>query len=113
VVLNKQIYQYYYVLKEVKNAVSGVGWHCSIKQTTIFTNMDFWGTKTTERYDEYSKLTKEDCAEMVQTRKCLGSAMHCNNQFCESVDQLPKVDEYNYYWLQNHKSVYFTCEMFL
>lgn len=40
-VLNKQSDRYYYVLKELTYPVRGTGWHCSMKQTTIFTHMDF------------------------------------------------------------------------
>lgn len=111
-VLNKQSDRYYYVLKELTYPVSGTGWHCSMKQTTIFTHMDFWGWKSFETFTEHAKLSSDQCNTMVTEKKCLGLSMSCNGNFCSTSNVIPNGEDLTYYWLQSSKETFFSCEIY-
>ena len=75
----------YYVLSKLTNEVDGRGWFCSVTHRFASTHMS-WGLteQIFGQYQEHRELTKEDCAEMVRTKKCKQNSMTCANEYCSS-----------------------------
>ena len=78
--------KWFTVLDEQTNPVSGQGWECSIMKTTFLTYTNLLFQEVFNKYDERIEITKEDCMNMVQTKKCNNQHMECNKGYCQTVD---------------------------
>ncbi len=95
--------QYCYILEKDDMVIQGKAWKCSQKQTKISTYMDFIGTRTHEETTENVDLTRDDCMEMVRTRKCSLNHMNCSGNYCESSEKL------DYYWMHQISHLFEYC----
>ena len=102
--------QYYNVLIKDDMIINGFGWMCTKKQVIITTYMDFIGTKTREEETKINHLTKEDCLEMVYTKKCSNNRMICNGNYCET-DNSHKYVNLDYYWMHRVNQTFEECEL--
>ena len=86
----------YYILSKLTNEVDGRGWYCTILHRQASTHMS-WGFRNQifGQIQQTRELTKEDCAEMVRTKKCGKNHMKCSNDYCKS-DAKPEF-EYSYF----------------
>lgn len=74
--LTAQPDQFYEVLVKDDMVIRGKGWMCNQKRTLINTYMDLLGTKTHEEITFNKELSREDCTEMVRTKKCCAGELH-------------------------------------
>ncbi len=102
--------QYYYILEKDDMVIQGKAWKCSQKQTKITTYMDFIDTRTHEETTENVDLTRDDCMEMVRTRKCSLNHMNCSGNYCESSEKLD-YDKLDYYWMHEISHLFTYCEL--
>ncbi len=67
----RQTPQSFYVLSKKSNEVSGTGWLCQATNRVVTTSVSFWNTPSIIRNERNPlELTREDCREMVNTKKC-------------------------------------------
>jgi len=74
-----------YVLRKIKNIVSGIAYECKISEIQTVLKTDFWGNQYPPLSSSKSiEINKELCKQLVQTRSCENIAMHCELTGCYS-----------------------------
>ena len=102
---------FYFVLNELTNPISGKGWRCSKKIRTVETFKNFIGMNTHEDFEQHIQLSKEDCQRMVQTKTCDNFKMNCNANYCEFSNEIhPK--EFEYKWMSSLTLKFVSCEIY-
>jgi hypothetical protein len=79
------------VLSKRQHKVSGLGIQCSKEIITLNCTMYWYLAKEIQQITETLQLTREDCVQMVYTKRCGDAIMNCENDEC-SYEQLPKPD---------------------
>ena len=101
----------FHIISKKSNEIEGKGWKCFKKYIRVETYKTFWGTETDNSLNPIEvidSLTREDCIEMVHTRKCEKIRMNCDNNYCVT-DEKPNL---KYNWLQTNKYEYVYCEIY-
>ena len=83
--------QYWDILIKDDMVIRGAGWICKKQKTVLRTYMDLLGTKTHEETTISIDLSREDCLEMVRSKKCSNVKMKCNGNYC-SLNNKPSYD---------------------
>ena len=99
----------YYVLSKLTNEVDGRGWYCTVTHRFASTHMS-WGLteQIFGQYQEHRELTKEDCAEMVRTKRCRQNIMSCANEYCAS----EKTPEFVFSFFRTANYEWDECEIY-
>ena len=103
--------QYYTVLDEMHEPVSGQGWFCYKKQTKVTTYLNWLGVKYTDKLESVEQLTRDECALMVSSKKCEKKQMRCNEGHCKLSE--PIIPSYlGYFYLRELVTYFYECELF-
>ena len=105
-----QIESKYHILNKKSNEINGKGWKCSKKYSIITTWTDWLNNKRQDSVpaEVYEDLSREDCLEMIGTKKCDNEKMFCDNGYCSN--NVKK--ELNYYYLVQLKNIFTECEAY-
>jgi hypothetical protein len=82
--------------------VSGEGYECKKEVIILTTHEDFFGQHTYNINKTIVKLSRDECDNMVLTRRCDQILMQCQDNKCSSIQEL----NYDYSWRQTIKKVY-------
>ena len=105
----RQTPQSFYVLSKKSNEVSGTGWLCQATNRVVTTSVSFWNTPSIIRNERNPvELTREDCREMVNTKKCNNRPMKCSGDFCESEFK----PEEKYSWFSTETTKWTECQIY-
>jgi len=105
----RQTPQSFYVLSKKSNEVSGTGWLCQATNRVVTTSVSFWNTPSIIRNERNPvELTREDCREMVNTKKYNNRPMKCSGDFCESEFKT----EEKYSWFSTETTKWTECQIY-
>lgn len=108
-IINTNEQKVFHIISKKTNEVSGKGWYCSKRLNKITTYKNVLGTTTEEMSYEYLDLTREDCLEMVRTKRCDDHNLINYSEEYGYSDNKPFVD---YNWLQYTKYTWHTCKFY-
>ena len=85
--------------------VYGNGYHCLKKKHTLTTSMSFWGEKFESLRTTNIKLNRQECINMVTSKKCGDYDMECDGDYC-SFSSNPVPD---FQWMSDLESFSYSC----
>ena len=99
---------YYSILSQLTQVVSGSGWFCSKTRHEVRTYKNLF-TFTSRETDQFvMEVTKEDCEEMVKTKRCEGGKMKCVGDYCELLYN----PNFEYQWMTFLNKTVYSCTMY-
>ena len=100
----------FHILNKKSNEINGKGWSCTRKISELITWTDWLNNKHQDSVPSiiYEDLSREDCLEMVRTKKCYKEKMYCDNGYCSTNIKRNLV----HYYLQRVANIYTECEAF-
>lgn len=85
-----------HIITQKSNIVNGKGHQCKMLKNEVITKMDFLGRGyILSQSVSTISLTREDCLDMVLTKRCNRAPMQCEGDYCEFSEN-PSL-EYNYW----------------
>ncbi|CAF1111095.1 unnamed protein product, partial [Brachionus calyciflorus] len=94
-----------FMFGKLKQQIFGNGYHCMMKKHVLKTSESFFGSKFESIRTENMELNREECLQMVYTRKCNHNLMDCDGEYC-SYSSNP-VAEYS--WMEEKNIISYSC----
>lgn len=96
-----------HILNQRTNMISGIGHQCKKQKIKITTYKSFLRYETNTREITNVDLTKEDCFDMLITKRCEHQIMQCENDNCF----YNKDPEIAYQWMVPLEFTSYICEI--
>ncbi|CAF0850122.1 unnamed protein product [Brachionus calyciflorus] len=101
----KTVLKKLFMFGKLKQQIFGNGYHCMMKKHVLKTSESFFGSKFESIRTENMELNREECLQMVNTRKCNHNVMDCDGEYC-SYSSNP-VAEYS--WMEETNIISYFC----